>query len=48
MGSDWIMDPILYFVERYSGIMDPILGSTLMSGSDIHIVYKFIYTYIAV
>ena len=32
IGSDWIMDLILHLVERSSGIIDPTLGSTDMSG----------------
>ena len=31
MRSGWIMDPILQLVERSSGIIYPVLGSTLMS-----------------
>ena len=31
------MDPILHLVERSSGIIDPTLGSTDMSGYDISI-----------
>ena len=31
MGSDWIMDPTLHLAEKYYGIIDPTLGSMLVS-----------------